>query len=212
MTAFDLKSFRKRNNISQQELADFLGIGQGYVSQMERGDRPIPKTSMEKIISNPDWHVEVEKVEIETVDNHGVINVHHKQKEENKMLPLIPREAIAYPGTPSFSKDQVQDYYNVREFRDCDFLIRAKGDSMCPKYNGGDLVACRFVHDILFLQWGRIYVVYTKSQGVILKRVQPSNDPDKIMCCPENPKYGAFEIPKADILMLAIVTGSISME
>lgn len=211
MTTFNLKAFRKRNGISQQELADFLEIGQGYVSQMERGDRPIPKTAMDKITSNPNWIVEVQNMEVETVDNRGVITVNCKQ-EDCKPLPLVPREAISHPGTPHFTKDQVQDYYNVREFRDCDFLIRAKGDSMCPKYNGGDLVACRFVHDVLFFQWGRIYVVYTKSQGVILKRVQPSNDPDKIMCCPENPKYGAFEIPKADILLLAIVTGSISME
>lgn len=48
----DLKAFRKANDIRQQELADWLGIGQGYVSQMENGERPIPESIEAKILSN----------------------------------------------------------------------------------------------------------------------------------------------------------------
>ena len=54
MAEIDLKAFRKENGVSQQELANYLGVGQGYVSQMERGERPIQKAIIEKIKANPD--------------------------------------------------------------------------------------------------------------------------------------------------------------
>lgn len=55
---FDLKGFRKANKISQTELAEFLGVGQGFISQMEKGTRPIPDAIAEKILNNPQWIVE----------------------------------------------------------------------------------------------------------------------------------------------------------
>lgn len=55
---FDLKGFRKANKISQVELADYLGIGQGFVSQMENGARPVPDQIVEKLMSNKKWMVD----------------------------------------------------------------------------------------------------------------------------------------------------------
>lgn len=55
---FDLKGFRKANKISQVELADYLGIGQGFVSQMENGTRPVPDQIVEKLMSNKKWMVD----------------------------------------------------------------------------------------------------------------------------------------------------------
>ena len=48
-----LKEFRLRNGVSQTQLAEFLGVGQGFVSQMEKGDRKVPDTAIEKIMCNP---------------------------------------------------------------------------------------------------------------------------------------------------------------
>lgn len=55
---FDLKGFRKANRISQVELADYLGVGQGFVSQMENGARPVPDQIVEKLMSNKKWTVD----------------------------------------------------------------------------------------------------------------------------------------------------------
>ena len=128
------------------------------------------------------------------------------------MIPLVPFEAVAGPGTMVFDDEKVIDYYEVREFKGADFLIRVKGDSMSPKYVGGDLVACKVVKDVLFFQWGRVYVVYTKSQGVMIKRIEPAPDDANIMCVSENTKYSSFEVPKEDIASVALVIGSISLE
>ena len=216
METLDLRKFRKANGIKQQELADFLGIGQGYVSQMERGDRPISKSVMEKIESNPEW-----KIVLDTLENNGTINfqteasdapAQNRKPNPDKRIPLIPYEAVAGPGSFVFPDEFAVDYYKVRDFSNADFLVRVKGDSMSPKYTGGDLVACKTVTERLFFQWGRVYVIYTKSQGVMIKRLQPSKDESCVTCVSDNEKYAPFDVPKEDIVSLALVNGSISMD
>jgi transcriptional regulator with XRE-family HTH domain len=49
----DLKAFRKANSITQVDLASFLGVGQGFISQIEKGDRPFPKENISKLLANP---------------------------------------------------------------------------------------------------------------------------------------------------------------
>lgn len=56
----DLKAFRKKNSITQIGLAEFLGVGQGFISQIEKGDRPMPKEYISKLSANPyGWDVSV---------------------------------------------------------------------------------------------------------------------------------------------------------
>ena len=55
MGKIDLKSFRKENNLSQVELAEYLGVQQGFISQIEKGDRNLPADLLDKILQNVDW-------------------------------------------------------------------------------------------------------------------------------------------------------------
>ena len=136
------------------------------------------------------------------------------QEPEVHALPLIPLEAFAGPGLPSYDDQRIEDFYTVTEFKESDFLIRVKGDSMTPKYSGGDLVACKKIpmNETYFLQWGRVYVIGTRSQGIMIKRVRPAEDPAWITCVSDNPKYAPFDVPKEDIVSIALVNGAISLE
>lgn len=127
-------------------------------------------------------------------------------------LPLIPFEAIAGPGDPVYEDERIEDYYTVSEFQNCDFLIRVKGDSMVPKYHGGDLLACKKIVDAFFFQWGRVYVIYTRSQGAMVKRIHPSEKDGFIKCVSDNTNYAPFDVPMDDIVSVALVNGSISLE
>lgn len=51
----DLKRFRSVNKITQIELADYFGVGQPFISQMEKGDRPIPDEYISKLLANENW-------------------------------------------------------------------------------------------------------------------------------------------------------------
>ena len=52
MEMIDLKSFRIANKLSQTKLAEYLGVLQGFISQMEKGLRPIPAAIISKIENN----------------------------------------------------------------------------------------------------------------------------------------------------------------
>ncbi len=133
-------------------------------------------------------------------------------KYKGKPIPLIPTEAFAGYGTPAFDDQRIEEYYYVAEFKHADFLIRVKGNSMYPKYSSGDVVACMIVKERLFFQWNKIYALNTNSQGVMIKRVNPSEKDGCILLVSDNEKYKPFDVPLTDITDIALVIGVIRVE
>lgn len=134
-----------------------------------------------------------------------------------KTLPLIPYDAFA--GLPAVDNIGIAfkdcEQYYIPDFisRGADFLIRVSGDSMVPQYLNGDLLACTLIKDVLFFQWGKIYVIDT-SQGVLVKRIMRiEGDDEHVQLVSENKdKYEPFKFPTSDIRSLAIVVGLIRAE
>jgi len=137
----------------------------------------------------------------------------HTQKP-NEGIPLIPFGAAA--GVLSGEDVQVLEYecerFVVPTFKDAEFLMSVKGSSMIPKYNSGDIVACKRIHELRFFQWNKIYVLDT-SQGVLIKRVhEDETNSDNVVLVSDNEKYKPFSIPKDDIRGVASVIGVIRLE
>lgn len=133
-----------------------------------------------------------------------------------KTYPLIPIEAVAgYSADENGVTYEDCDQYAVPDFeaKGMEFLIRVSGSSMFPKYNNGDILACRKIADVLFFQWGRVYVI-DSSQGQLVKRIyEDRENPDNIVCKSDNEeKYPPFSIPKNDIRSLSLVVGAIKLD
>lgn len=131
-------------------------------------------------------------------------------------IPLIPIEAIA--GIPAGEAIGIRfidcTRYVIPEFANLnvEYMVRVSGSSMYPKYSNGDVLACRRIQDVLFFQWGKIYVI-DSSQGPLVKRVFQDEDPDRILLVSDNKEhYPPFSIPKSDIRSLSIVLGVIRLE
>lgn len=159
---------------------------------------------------NPSWLLTGEGEMLRTAINDTASLPDGRQMDN--AIPLIPMDAFAGYPPQQYSDLPVEDYYHVAEFSRADFLIRVKGDSMTPKLNGGDIVACKKIYERLFFQWHRIYVVYTKSQGVMIKRVEHSDRDGCIRLVSDNPSYQPFDIPESDISDIALVMGAITLE
>jgi hypothetical protein bfra3_16308 len=136
--------------------------------------------------------------------------------DKQKALPLIPFEALA--GYLSTDNEGVRledcERYVIPEFdrRGAEFIIRVSGSSMYPKYSNGDLLGCKKIENILFFQWGKIYVLDT-SQGALVKRVYEHENKDFVMLVSDNKDvYPPFPIPKSDIRSLSIVVGGVRLE
>ena len=131
-------------------------------------------------------------------------------------IPLIPIDAVA--GFNGWDENGISELdcarYDVPDFAavHADFLIRVSGSSMYPKYSSGDILACRKILEVTFIQWGKIYVI-DSQQGAMVKRLfEIEGDAEHILCKSDNANYPPFKLPKNEIRSLSIVVGAIRLE
>lgn len=203
MAQINLKDFRKRNGISQQVLADYLGIGQGFVSQMEKGTRPIPKQVMDKIKENPEWIVEFDD---------------DLRPGKKNMIPLYDDAATI--GGNNEMVANVDDQSRAMEYIDAgDWFAGATsaiyhyGDSMV-EYPSGCILALKRVVDSRLILNGATYVIET-DEFRITKQVQ--DDGDCILAYSSNREtypdgrliHSPIRIPKDAIRHMDLVLGCV---
>jgi phage repressor protein C with HTH and peptisase S24 domain len=83
---------------------------------------------------------------------------------------------------------------------------------MYPNYSSGDVVACTIIKESSFIQWNKTYVIATKEQGIIIKRLKKSDSEDYLLMISDNKSYEPFEVNKKDITGIALVVGVIRLE
>ena len=136
----------------------------------------------------------------------------YNTESKRNEIPLIPIEAMAGYGTGSV---QVMEYetenFMIPTFKGADYLIGVRGSSMYPKYNSGDIVACKHLTLDTFFQWNKVYVLDT-IQGPLIKRIRKGSDDDHILIISDNEKYEPFELHIDEINAIAIVMGVIRLE
>lgn len=137
----------------------------------------------------------------------------HADPEKSEGIPLIPIQAFAGIATGEVSILEYEcERYIIPLFKDAEFLIPVKGSSMVPKYNAGDIIACKKLSlSDIFFQWNKVYVIDT-DQGVLVKRIHRAKDSDHIKIISENPAYEPFELHLSKIHAIAIVIGVVRLE
>jgi phage repressor protein C with HTH and peptisase S24 domain len=159
---------------------------------------------------NPDWLLTGRGSMLKSSSSNRAIKATEHSVE---CIPLVPLNAIA-----GYMSGEVQvlehecERYVVPMFREAEFLIQVKGSSMMPKYNSGDVVACKKLplNDIFF-QWNKVYVLDT-AQGALVKRVKKGSDDNHILLVSDNEAYEPFELHKSQIYAIALVIGVIRLE
>lgn len=133
-----------------------------------------------------------------------------------KPIPLVTEHAAAGFGNECFAiqDTDVKDYYVIPKFRynNVDFMIEVSGLSMYPHFKSGDVIACTILHDAKYIQWNRCHVIATKEQGILVKRIMPSEQEECFKIVSDNKDFPPFNLPKEDIMGLALVVGSVSLE
>lgn len=125
----------------------------------------------------------------------------------DELRPRIPLTAVA---------GRLPDITSSVTLADCEMLpavrllppykctIIIQGDSMEPKFEGGDEIAIREVVD--YIEWGKTYVLDTED-GPVLKRLY--DDGDSFRCVSYNPDYPPFTIEKQKVYRVFKVVGLI---
>ena len=131
-------------------------------------------------------------------------------------IPLVTERAAAGFGNDCFSiqESDVKDYYIIPKFRfnHVDFMIEVSGISMYPHFKSGDVIACTILHEAKYIQWNRCHVIATRDQGILVKRIMPSEKEGCFKIVSDNKNFPPFDLPKEDITGLALVVGCVSLE
>ena len=219
--------FLRENKGLRQEDFEFLGIKKGTFSNYELGNTEPKLDSLNEI--SKFFRVSTDRLlnfDLENSDfREDETDSSHQTKEKDilkngsldkdvKLIPLYSVEASAGNGSfdTMLKEENIIDRYKVPEFRSVDFMIYVKGSSMYPKYNSGDIIACRILHESKFIQWNKVYVVATREQGLLVKRLKKSNQENCLLAVSDNKTYDPFDIPIDEIMGLALVIGVIRLE
>ena len=199
--------------LTQRKFSEKINVPQTTISNLfSRGSQP--SISLVNSISvtypeiNTKWLLtgEGEMLKDGNLEN----NVEVSPLEKNTR-PRIPMNAAAGRLTnqlQGITLDDCEQIPVIGIFPQYDFTILVKGDSMAPRYESGDEVACKRINGSQFIQWGKVHVLDT-TQGVILKRIYDAGD--RIRCNSFNPDYLDFEIPKDEIYSINLVVGLLRM-
>lgn len=143
----------------------------------------------------------------------GAIPLAHPANSPGEGIPLIPISAMAGAFTGEHTVLEYEcERFVVPTFKGAEFLISVKGSSMYPKYNSGDIVACkRLSMSDIFFQWNKVYVLDT-DQGPLIKRVKPGSDTGHVLIVSDNVHYEPFELALEQIHHVALVIGVIRLE
>lgn len=222
-----LKTYTKYIKITISDFEKSLGVANGYVNSISKSvglDKvelileKYPNLSIEWLLTGQGSMIRPDREVAE-----GKRSMMSMPKEDQERIatatpsgggiPLIPLDAMAGFGTGEMQVlEQECERYIVPMFREAQFLIPVKGASMQPKYNSGDLVACKkLVLTDIFFQWNKVYVLDT-AQGALIKRICKGSDTEHIKLVSENEKYDPFELHLSQVNSVALVIGVIRLE
>ena len=200
-----IRQFISYIGLTVSEFEGKAGLSNGSVSKMGDGTR---RTTIDKISNS---FPELSKVwlltgegEMLTTDA-PVVEQRKQESEDNegKLIPLLPlsAEGGSLDGFDNLGVSLPDCEVIYSPIKDADMAITVSGKSMEPDYPEGCRVVVKRINHALFIEWGREYVLDTVN-GIVLKTLEPSDDPNFIRCTSLNPdqrRYAPFEIPKESV-------------
>lgn len=195
-----------------------IGASKGVLSRAINNGTDIQSKWITILVENypqysPAWLLTGEGNMLRAESEKENIPVAHPSDSPMEGIPLIPISAMAgaFTGEQTVLEYECERFV-VPTFKGAEFLISVKGSSMYPKYNSGDIVACkRLPMDDIFFQWNKVYVLDT-DQGPLIKRVKPGSDKEHVLIVSDNEHYEPFELPLERIYHVALVIGVIRLE
>lgn len=208
----NLRYLRRKKGLTQQKFADLIGIKRSLVGAYEEY-RAEPKydllkkmatffnLSMDELaqdLINDEWKPKTVR------DSSSLrilsITVDKKNKEN---IELVPQKASAgylngY-ADPEFVKELPR--FSLPLFKDGTFrAFELKGDSMLP-LDTGTIIIAEYVEHWNDIKVGKTYVVVSKSEGIVYKRLgNKANNEKGLKIYSDNKNYPPYWIELDDIL------------
>jgi len=210
----NIKFLRKKKGLTQQQFADQIGIKRSLVGAYEE-ERAEPKYELLKTLASF-FEITVDDFINETINdkwapkpkgdpaNLRILSI-SVDKDDNENIEMVPLKASAgylngY-ADPEYVA-QLPKFY-LPMFKNGTFrAFEIKGDSMLPLPSGSIIIG-EYLENWGDLKSGDTYVVVSKSDGVVYKRIVGKfKEQKKLKLVSDNPVYEPYEINGEDILEL----------
>ena len=208
MLGENIRYLRKSRRISQHELSEVLGIPRTTLGDYER----------EKTEPNVAKLVEFAKYFDVRVDDLLRVKLQYKEEnsiEDNELRILAITVDDQNEGNIELVKSKARAGY-VNGFQDPEYIselpkiripnlpegtyraFEIEGDSMLP-LEEGSIVICRFEESIANLKEGKSYVVISRDEGIVYKRLRVNHVSKEVVLISDNEVYLPYSIPLHDV-------------
>lgn len=223
----DLKQFRKQNNLTQDELGEYLGIKKSFISRIENGFHKLPHEKLSKLLENNlGWNVsalltsnESEEVYSTSTGFESIVpaEVVEEIKEEvaqAESVPILSEDLstatdIDIRSYIDENGDELERINPSQLLQQADLAERVMRTSMLPTFAPGDIIFIRFMKDKTKLIDGETYYFDLKSLPTIIRKVKIEGE--KLRLIAQNPNFGDIITTRADIVSVAKIVGLLRM-
>lgn len=206
----NIRNLRIKKKISQEKLAGSLQITRGRYVKYEDGTSEAPYEILKKIAHY--YHisidlllsVDVRKISMDDLlkleDNRLVLPITVDKDGENLIEVVTQKVKAGYLdgyADPEYIESLQQislPFLGTGKYRG--FPI--EGDSMPPHENGSIIIG-RYVERLGEVQDGKTYILITKSEGMVYKRLN-KNKKNTLVLESDNVFYPSYEVKVSDIL------------
>lgn len=216
-----VKLIRKTLGLTQEQLAQRLGIGKTALSMIETGRAGLSTRNKNILIQelnvNPEW-IDNGKGEMFNAEP-NLTNAFRLRSDSSLPLQSVPLYSIE--GTaglvPLFTQQESMtpvNYIHIPNLPKCDGAIYVVGDSMYPLLKSGDIVLYKQLGDVNDIFWGDMYLLSIEIDGeeyITVKYIQKSDREGFIKLVSQNPHHADKEVELSRVRAIALVKASIRM-
>lgn len=222
--ANNIRYLRKINRLTQGDLADQLQIKRSLIGSYEEG-RAVPKIIILKQLATL-FDLSIDQLVSCDFETEGlpqperrsalqILSVVVDQNNE-ELIPIVPVKASAgylngyadpeYIGSlPRFSMP-VPELSPGKTFR----VFQIKGDSMLP-IQPGSYLFCEFVESVSSIRKGEVYILITREEGLVCKRVFLQED-HQLLLKSDNPEYTPYLVDGRTVMEIWKAKGVLSFD
>ncbi len=215
-----VRLMRKQLNMTQEQMAQRLGIGKAALSMIETGKARLSARNKNILVQdfnvNPDW---METGEGKMFNAEPDLTAYNLRTDRSLPLQSVPLYSIE--GTaglvPLFNQQQQFEpinYINIPNLPKCDGAIYVVGDSMYPLLKSGDIILYKQLNDVRDVFWGDMYLLSIDIDGeeyITVKYVQKSEHEGHIRLVSQNQHHADKEVEINRVRAVALVKASIRM-
>ena len=206
----NIKYLRVKKNVSQRSVAEKIGISRDRYAKYEDG---INSPSLDILLSISRYFhisidlilsIDIRKVPIDNLiqlgDNRILLPIVVDKNSDN-LIEVIPLKAKAGYLMGYADPEFIENLQQIS----LPFLTKGKyrafpieGDSM-PPHDNGSLIIGRYIEDFQEIIEGKTYVLLTKNEGIVYKRVN-RHSINRLILSSDNSLYKPYSISLSDVL------------